>query len=918
MKNFFFALLLLGCFNTLNASYISQRNWRWRNDNGTETSATWKAAENTTITLNDLNTLRLRLELDNNTGDSLNFDKELQFATNKRGPWKRVGYIAGNSEFMLACKNDFVKDGQTTTQQLTGSSANLFKNGKVLVSSEENYQMLKSKTKTEYEWVIKPTENIEKNTTYYFRSPVGDYPVELPSVAASADIPCKPRIISNGSFEADLTGWVSSASDGGAATFGVNTVDSVVHTGYKSLKASVTALGSKVSSVQTSTVFDASKDSIHLLQFWARSKVDEASLVAAIIDGNDTIKCHFRTRIGWYDDPAKTSTKNDSHGGWHQYHFPFKAKSSSVKLQFYFQSVSDYYIDDVEVLDQSNGTIDVYTSYMWHYNRTGNGWYTGDNDVSVTLPDGRVAWFFNDSFIGNNNPFENVFPNGNFVRNAMVVHDKNKKLSTMYSTTGGNGNTFFIPTEPDPNGYPNQLYWVADGVVEGGKLKEMLVEVDYPAGSDATQTTGRNYLATFNLSTLGLEKIDRMSVGYDYETIIDDGDYYYLYGGVNAGLGGYTKIARAKKGDLIGANTPWQFYNTKYGWYTNKDSASHVCSYVANGAKKLGPGNYVLVTNDAMSGQEKLTFAPTPVGPWTKSILLFQVPEEVNYWNYMPNIHDDLYTPGKYSISYSVNCYEKWGPAFNDKYFYWPRYVQADLLKISPYTNRSNKTVESGKTYKIIARHSNKALQVNANGIKVEQSSYINGANQLWVITDVGEGYYKITDAVSGKALEVSYASMDNGGTVQLGTYDNGYNQKWTIDSVDTEHFRLINRNSGRAMEIASADLSNGAGANQWDYLNQTNQQWIIALPSASITAIENSKNLATSVISLYPNPVSNILYINGLANNAELEVYNMQSVKLKEVFGKTVDVSDLTPGAYLLRLKVDNTLQTKMFIKSK
>lgn len=916
MKNFFFTLLLLCCFNGLFASQISQRNWRWRNDNGSETSATWKAAENTSISISDLSPLRLRVELDNSTGDSLNFDKALEYTINPhKGPWKRVG-VVGNNEFMLVGNSSYVSDGTATTKQLAGSSSNSFVSGKILVNSEENCHYLKGSTKTEYEWVLKPTEHVEKNTTYFFRSPVGDYPagIPFPSLTTSANIPSKSRLISNGSFEADLSGWSNLVSDGGAATFEIDTVDSVVHSGYKSLKASVTALGSKSTSVQTSMVFDASKDSIHLLQFWARSSVDTADLVAAIIDGKDTIKCHFRIRIGWYND---SSDPKNSHGGWHQYRFPFKSKNPSAILKFYYRTVSDYHLDDVEVLDQSDGTIDVYTTYMWHHNRTGYGWYNADNDVSVTLPDGRVAWFFNDSFLGINNPFDNVFTNGNFVRNSMVVQDKNKKLTTMYSKVGGNGNTYFIPTEPDPNGYPNQLFWVADGVVEAGKLKEMLVEVDYPSGGN-TQATGRNYLASFNLSTLELESIDRMPSGYDYESILDDGDYYYLYGGVNVGLGGYTKIARAKKGDLIGASTPWQFYNTKYGWFSIKDSASHVCSYVANDAKKLGPGNYALLISDPMSGQEKLTFAPTPVGPWTKSILLFQVPEEVNYWNYMPNFHDDLYTPGKYSISYSVNCYEPWGPSFNDKYFYWPRYVQADLLKLSPYTNRSNKAIESGKTFKIVARHSDKALQVNADGVKVEQSTYINGANQQWMITDVGEGFYKITDPASGKALEVCNASMDNGGTVQLAAYNNSFNQKWTIDSIDSQYFRLINQNSGKAMEIASAGLADGAGANQWEYMNQTNQQWIIDTVSSSHTAVVDVKSPGTERVSLYPNPASDVLYVSGLDGNAAMSVYNMQGVKVCGVVGKAVDVSGLAPGSYLLRIKMGNDLISRLFVKSK
>lgn len=914
MKHLIFTLLFICSLNGAFANFISQRNWRWRNNDGTETSATWKAAENNSITISDLNPLRLRLELDNNTSDSINFDKALEFTTNPSiGPWKRVG-VVGTNEFMLVGKNEFLTDGLATTRQLTGSSSNPFVSGRMMVNSEENYHFLKTKTKTEYEWVLKPTDRVEKNTTYYFRTAVGDYPVTLPSLTTSSDIPCKERWVTNGSFESDLSGWSNISSDGGSATFGINTVDTLVHSGYQSLVASVKTLGSKSSSIQTSKVFTTSGDSIHLLQFWARSKVDKADLMVAIIDGTDTLKCQFKIRSGWYSD---ATTPSNSHGGWYQYHFPFKLKSSSATLKFYYQTVSDYYIDDVEMMDQSDGIIDVYTTYMWHYNRNGYGWYNADNDISVGLPDGRVAWFFNDSFLGTNNPFNNYCMGDKFVRNSMVVQDKDNQLTTRYSAAGGNKNTYFIPIAAAPtSGYTN-LYWLADGIIEAGKLKQMLIEVEYdPSSSSDTRATGRTYMATFSLPALELENIVQMPSGYDYENILDDGEYYYLYGAESSGLTGYTKIARAKKGDIIGANTPWQFYNTKTGWYPIKDSASRVCPYWVNSVKKLGTGNYAMVISDAMSSQEKLTFAPTPLGPWAKSILLYQVPTEINYWNYMPNIHNDLYSPGKYTISYSVNGYEPWGPSFNDKYFYWPRYIQADLLKLSPYTGQSNKSLITGKNYQLIARHSGKVLQVNTDGATIEQSSFINGANQLWVITDVGEGYYKITDYASGKALGVNKSSMNDGTVLQLSAFANDYNQLWAIDTLNNQYFKMINRNSGKALEIAGSDISDGAKADQWQYQEQTNQQWKIAVNTTLPTSVKELTTKRSDSIVLYPNPASGTLYIEGLPQNSELTIYNLQGKEIKKEWGTSINVAPLASGSYFLKIKKGSEILLKMFIK--
>jgi len=77
-------------------------------------------------------------------------------------------------------------------------------------------------------------------------------------------------------------------------------------------------------------------------------------------------------------------------------------------------------IDDVEVLDDTHEVLDLQTQYMWQNNLKGFGWVSGDNDVSVLLPDGRTAWIFSDSFVGNNYPEESFLRTGTMVNNLIV------------------------------------------------------------------------------------------------------------------------------------------------------------------------------------------------------------------------------------------------------------------------------------------------------------------------------------------------------------------------------------------------------------------------------------------------------------------------------------------------------------------
>jgi len=69
---------------------IDQSRFRWRNDDGSETSATWAAAENTNITEDAEVTKRLRVQLDVDSGyPDLTEPYTLQFRTGA-GAWRDV------------------------------------------------------------------------------------------------------------------------------------------------------------------------------------------------------------------------------------------------------------------------------------------------------------------------------------------------------------------------------------------------------------------------------------------------------------------------------------------------------------------------------------------------------------------------------------------------------------------------------------------------------------------------------------------------------------------------------------------------------------------------------------------------------------------------------------------------------------
>lgn len=68
--------------------------------------------------------------------------------------------------------------------------------------------------------------------------------------------------------------------------------------------------------------------------------------------------------------------------------------------------------------------------------------------------------------------------------------------------------------------------------------------------------------------------------------------------------------------------------------------------------------------------------------------------------------------------------------------------------------------------------------------------------------------------------------------------------------------------------------------------------------------------------ISVYPNPVSQILFISGLNNPLEMNIFNTIGQKVMHEFGTTINVGDLKSGIYFIKFKQNNENFMFKFIK--
>ena len=146
--------------------------------------------------------------------------------------------------------------------------------------------------------------------------------------------------------------------------------------------------------------------------------------------------------------------------------------------------------------------------------------------------------------------------------------------------------------------------------------------------------------------------------------------------------------------------------------------------------------------------------------------------------------------------------------------------------------NTSQGAFNSTTPYKLINRNSGKALDISwgsqDNGADILQYTYYGYNNQKWYLEPTGDGYYAIKSVATGKVVDVEKKSTQNGGDVIQWQSNGGYNQQWKIESVGNGYYKIVNRNSGKCLDTSGASTADNADVIQWSYGGGYNQQWSI------------------------------------------------------------------------------------------
>jgi len=163
-------LLLFATGSQIFANF-SQAHWRWRKDNGSESRATWLSPQDfpSTLPFTVGVPLRLRMEVYNSLTNTETGTVNLQYQRGSAGTWTTINNTSTGHDFVMAGSSAYITDGQPTTTQIRDDGAGTFAGGKVLVNTWQFTDTVNAGTKKEYEWCIKPTSSLTKDSVYQFR-----------------------------------------------------------------------------------------------------------------------------------------------------------------------------------------------------------------------------------------------------------------------------------------------------------------------------------------------------------------------------------------------------------------------------------------------------------------------------------------------------------------------------------------------------------------------------------------------------------------------------------------------------------------------------------------------------------------------------------------------------------------------------
>jgi len=312
---------------------------------------------------------------------------------------------------------------------------------------------------------------------------------------------------------------------------------------------------------------------------------------------------------------------------------------------------------------------------MWQ--RTGPGWTGGDGEISIPLPDGRIAWLFADTYIGGITGDRRA-PDTPMINNAIVLQDRTC-LETAFGGTPDKPAALIAPNQPD------SWYWPGSGFVQNGELHVLYYRMTRTGPGQFDWRFNGTDLAAYALPDLRLltvtPVIDEGNPMWG-GAVIDDGPYTYMFGIKGEGLNSRLHVARTTRGRL--GKTPLQHW-TGQTWAADRAASRPIADDVTTLSFLVDRRGWTLVTQHQVFGEDVLMRrAPAPEGPWSDATVIARAVAPAGGYSYGAAIHPELGgDTDNMLLSYSVNGWNN-NDILARPDLYRPRFMRVSLSGPQP------------------------------------------------------------------------------------------------------------------------------------------------------------------------------------------------------------------------------------------
>ncbi|WP_020555945.1 RICIN domain-containing protein [Embleya scabrispora] len=164
--------------------------------------------------------------------------------------------------------------------------------------------------------------------------------------------------------------------------------------------------------------------------------------------------------------------------------------------------------------------------------------------------------------------------------------------------------------------------------------------------------------------------------------------------------------------------------------------------------------------------------------------------------------------------------------------------IQGEVLPRDPaisdhrlYRGTANFTASASGPYTLTNANSGKCLEIRGDstgdGAAASQWTCNGSATQNWYLSLSPGASTRIVNANSGKCLEIRGDSTQDGAAANQWTCNGSATQNWRADLSVDNSWLLTNVNSAKCLEIWGDSIEDGAAADQWTCNGSATQNWV-------------------------------------------------------------------------------------------